>query len=112
MFRESAPSSDRAPLPDEQVIIARQTYGGDVGEELQGLLQLHQRQVVLVGEEVVIRVDFLPLDGALHVGMRLLHGGEVVLAHANADLLDEQAGEEWLMYDILEFEEDQMKKKY
>lgn len=91
MLGESAPAGHRASLPDEQVVVARQTYWGDVGKELQRLLQLHQRQVVLVSEEVVLWMNLLPLDGALHVGMGLAHGREVVLAHADANLLHQQA---------------------
>lgn len=81
-----------------------------MGKELQRFLQLHQRQVVLVGEEVVLWMNLLPLDGALHVGMGLAHGREVVLTHADANLLHQQAGGYRLMFNFLGIEHDQVKK--
>jgi len=59
--------------------------------EFERLLQLDQRQVVLVREEAVLGMDNLLGHPALDVGQLLLHMREVVLAHADAYLRDEQA---------------------
>ena len=78
-------------LAYEEVIVARQADGNDVGLEGHLLLQPHERQVVLVREEVVLGVHHLPRHLALDVRVRLAGRREVPLADAHADLRDLQA---------------------
>lgn len=59
--------------------------------ELERRLQLDQRQVVLVGEEIVLGMDDLLANRPLHVRQLLLDVRKVVLADADADLVGEQA---------------------
>ena len=79
-------------LAYEKVVVARQADGDDVGLEGHLLLQPHEGQVVLVGEEVVLGVHHLLGHLALHVRVRLARRREVPLADAHADLRDLQAG--------------------
>lgn len=59
--------------------------------EFERLLQLDQRQVVLVREEAVLGMHHLFGHAALYVRQLFLHMREVVLAHTDAYLRDEQA---------------------
>ena len=86
-FGETAPSGDGGVHADQvDVLDRRKANGGDVGLEIHGLLQPHQRQVVLVGEEIVFRVDDLLAGGPLDESQRLLGVAEVVLAQSQSDL--------------------------
>ena len=58
-------------LTYEEVVIARQADRNDVVSEGDPPLRPHQRQVVLVGEEVVLGVDDLPGRLQLQVLVRL-----------------------------------------
>lgn len=54
------------------------------------LLQLHQRQIVFVRKEIVLRMHHLLGHAALYVRQLLLHMREIVFAHAYAYLRYEQ----------------------
>ncbi len=73
------------------IIVSGQTNGNDIFSELDPLLELDEGQVVLVGKEVVLRVndllDNLELDGSLGFARR----GKVPLADSNPDLWNDQA---------------------
>lgn len=89
---ETSPSSHSGVLPHEQVIRSWKTDRGNVCLEVQGLVELYKGQVVLVREEVVLGVHYLPGHRPLHVRKLLLDVGEVVLTDTNADLRRQKAG--------------------
>lgn len=64
----------------------RQTYRADVGLEVDRLVQLDQSQVVLVGEEVVVRVHHLLFGAPLDVRVGLQSARKVILSDANTNL--------------------------
>ena len=78
-------------LTDEKVVIAGQADRNDVFPEVYPLLKLDQREVVLVGEEVVLRVDDLVDHFELDGGLRLAGRSEVPLSDSNPDLRDDEA---------------------
>ena len=79
-------------LAYEKVVVAREADGDDVWLEGDLLLQPHEGQVVLVGEEVVLGVHHFPRHLPLHVRVRLARRRKVPLADAHADLRNLQAG--------------------
>lgn len=66
-----------------------------MGGEDERLLQLHQRQVKLVREEVILGMYDLPGYGTLRVRQLFLHVREVVLANPYSDLGRQQA--KWIL---------------
>lgn len=80
---EAAPARDGGALARQQRVVGRQADGRDVRRELQRRVQLHQRQVVLVRVEVVLRVHRLARHAALHVRELRRRRREVELAHAH-----------------------------
>ena len=95
---QSTPSRDRRVFANEQLVTRRQAYRRYVGREGERRLEPHERQVVLEGEEVVLGMDDLLRDAALHVRQSLLHGRKVVLAHPDADLRCQQAARRKIYY--------------
>lgn len=87
---QPAPAGDGRVLPDQEVVRGRQADGRDVRGERQGTLESHQREVVLVREEVVLGMHDLLGDAALHVGQPFLYRREVVLADSYPDLRRQQ----------------------
>ena len=94
MIQVSRPFIYLRYLTYEQVVIGRQADGNDVGLEVDPLLQSNEREIVGVGEEVVLWVDYLLRHFALDVRVRLRRRGEVPLADAGPDLRDLEAEKE------------------
>lgn len=77
---QPTPAGNGRILPDQQIVRCRQTDRADVGRKDERLLQLHQRQVELVREKVILRMDHLPGDAPLDVWQLFLHVRKVILA--------------------------------
>lgn len=91
LLAEPAPTGDGRVLSDQQVVRRREADRRDVRRELELPVEPHERQVVFVREEVVLRVHELLRDAALHVRQLLGHATEVVLAHPDPYLRCQQA---------------------
>lgn len=88
---ETSPSGDGGVHSDQvDILDGRKANGCDVGLEIDGLLQPHQRQIVLIREEIVFGVDDLLAGGPLHVSEGFLGVAEVVLAQSQPDLRHQQ----------------------
>ena len=83
---EPAPAGDGGVVAHHQVVIARQTDRVHVRRQGDRPIQLHQRQVVLEGVEVVLGVDDLLQGAPLLVRVGFVQRAEVVLADTDADL--------------------------
>jgi hypothetical protein len=89
---QSPPPRHRRIVTNQQVVSGRQANWGNVRREFQRLFQLHQRQVILVREEVVLGMDDFLGHRSFHVRQLFLDVGKVVLAHPDANLGGQQAG--------------------
>lgn len=90
-FAKSPPSGHCGVLSYQQIIGSRQADRRDVRREIQRFVQLHQGQIVFVGEEIVFGMDHFLRHGPLDVGQLLLYAGKVVFAHSDSDLGREEA---------------------
>lgn len=68
-FRQSTPARDCGIPAHEFDVFRWQADRADVRLEVQRFLQLNECQVVLVGEEVVVRVHDFLLRGSFHEGI-------------------------------------------
>ena len=79
-------SFHKQPLTYQQVIVGRQTDWYNIVLEFDLFVQLQKGQVVLVGEEVVVGVDYFLGDFAFDVLVRFTSRTEVPFSDSHANL--------------------------
>jgi hypothetical protein len=83
---ESSPSCHISILSNVILIVLRDADGNHIGLEDDRLVETKQRQIVLKGARVELRVAGYDLHPALKVGVRLGLGAKVVLSQSQKQI--------------------------
>lgn len=83
---ESSPSCNISVLSDVIFIVLRDADGNHIGLEDDGLVKSEQRQIVLEGARVKLRVAGHDLHSALKVGVCLGLGAQIVLSQSQQQI--------------------------